>query len=746
MLFAFLKLDNQALFTSLRNQGFKAVSDKHWQKLVNAIKLLESNDLAHFKIRQAIKRLEEQAVKSPSASLVNAVLQLSQWIKPTYFAWQKKQIALFNNPAWWEKRLAAANQLEQPARNKAIQTIPFLRQLWEQQNHYALYSTLDLIHVYETVFPLFSEWLIYAQTELQHKKQQLSQPLLRQYEAYLSHVKATIEAEKRQVRLAFKARLVAGVTQQNVQFEEVISLMQAELYALDVLPMENRSPNEDYSGYLTPPVWLKMQHLIEQEGSEAEKVDWYSLSYNAHRNPTDLLFYEHYRSTHQGHTYRIPSEFAFSLPLNPPFYLILPHFLHWFFITDRFYYTFFQHPTCQYVLAIEQSFEQWKCPAKVSLATLEKNQAWQGLQNLWEHLAAEKTRIENIQKNVFIFARREIVSLLEKYHKHLEAFANEIVLKQIALMNEAMKPFHQKNLTDNEKHRLEQLLQVLQSTEKTWPRTANVKIELTQLILHCHHLLNRPVVTTETLEAATIAIDALNKGEKLTSDALDAIKTTQNSLALSECVTEANRYTQARFTIKTSLAKEKIPDLLKAELLENPLQKDQETVTLHLQKLKTYHPWILRETPPLMDPVILNDQLCYYTYIFLQSVYELPSKQTFLAKNAVLKQVIGTLQYLTETTFSALHCTLTPLMKININQPVYTDDWQLFRQCELLPPLNTLKKYLTDRGLEQHLHHALTTTNQPESENMQTFNKVFSATKTSASQTDSISFNPTFHQ
>ncbi len=166
MVFAFLKLDNEALFTSLRNQGFTAVFDKNWQKILKSIELLESNDLAHFKIQQEIKHLREQAAKSSSLDSVNAVLQLSRWITPTYLTWRKNQIALFNNPAWWDKRLAAAKNLEQPAQDKALQTIPILQELWKQQSHYAFYSTIDLINVYETIFPLFTEWLSYAQAEL----------------------------------------------------------------------------------------------------------------------------------------------------------------------------------------------------------------------------------------------------------------------------------------------------------------------------------------------------------------------------------------------------------------------------------------------------------------------------------------------------------------------------------------------------------------------------------------------------
>lgn len=747
MLFAFLKLDNNALFNSLRNYGFKAVSDENWQKLLKGIELLASNQWAHFKIREEIKHLREEAAKSSCADSANAMLQLSRWVAPAYLTWQKKRIALFNNPAWWEKRLLAAKRLEQPERDKAHQTIPFLRKLWEQQNHYAFYSTLDLINVYETIFPLFDEWLLYAKTELKKKSPRLLKEVFNQYEQYLKNVEKSIAHEKQQVRMALKVRLVAGLAQQNFQCDEVMDWMQAELQAVGVLPVKKSSPNQDTSGYITPPVSWKMQQIVEQEGGESEKGDWYSLSYNAHRNPTHLLFYEHYRLAHQGHTYRIPAELTEYIPIALPFYLQLPRFLHWLFITERFYYTFFQHPTCQYLLGMEQSFEQWKCPPGISLATLEKNPSWQGLQNLWSHLDAEKTRIEQIQKRLFIFVRRDIGPLLESYHQHLETFANEIVMRQMALINEALKPFDQKSLTDHEKQQLEQFLQQVQQTETRWKRTGHVKLASSHLILHCHHLLNRPVVTTEKLAVATRAVEALNQEKPVTAEAFDAIKTTQNSLALSECVTEADSYTKAQFTMEMHLAKEKVPDLLTVKLLENPLNQDQDALTRHLQALKTYHPWVLREKPPLIDPVVLNDQLSHYAYRFLQSIHELPSQATFLEKNSVIKQVIGTLQYLTETTFPALHRTLTSVAKMNIHQPLYVDDWELFRQCELLPPLNTLRKYLTERGLEHHLPHKTEIKSQSESENAHTFKKVFSSVeKLPSSQTNTTSFNPTLTQ
>ena len=91
---------------------------------MKGIELLESNDLAYFKIRQEIKHLQKQAAKSSNTDSVNAVLQLSRWVAATYLTWRKNQIALFNNPAWWEKRLAAAKKLKQPAQDKALQAIP----------------------------------------------------------------------------------------------------------------------------------------------------------------------------------------------------------------------------------------------------------------------------------------------------------------------------------------------------------------------------------------------------------------------------------------------------------------------------------------------------------------------------------------------------------------------------------------------------------------------------------------------
>jgi len=747
MLFAFLKLDNKALFNSLINYGFKAVSDENWQKLLKGIELLESNQWAHFKIRQEIKHLREEAAKSSHADSANAVLQLSRWVMPTYLTWQKKQIAFFNNPAWWEKRLIAAKRLEKPEQDKAHQTIPFLRKLWEQQNHYAFYSTLDLINVYETIFPLFDEWLIYAKTELKKKSPRLLKEVFNQYEQYLKNVEKSIAHEKQQVRMALKARLVAGVAQQNFQCDEVVDWMQAELQAVGVLPVKKSSPNQDTSGYITASVWWKMQQIIEQEGDESEKGEWYSLSYNTHRNPTHLVFHERYRLAHQGHTYRIPAELTEDIPIVPPFYLQLPRFLHWFFITDRFYYTFFQNATCQYLLAMEQSFEQWKCPLGISLATLEKNPSWQGLQNLWSHLDAERTRIEQIQKRLFIFVRQDITLLLESYHRHLEAFANEIVMRQMALINETLKPFDQKKLTEHEKQQLERFLKAIEQTETRWKRTVNVKMACSHLILHCHHLLNRPVVTTEKLEVATRAVEALNQEKTVTVEALDAIKTTQNSLALSECVTEADSYTKAQFTLETHLANEKVPDLLTVELLKNPLNKDQDALTRHLQALKTYHAWVLREKPPLMDPVILNDHLCHYAYRFLQSIHELPSQTAFLEKNSMIKQVVGTLQYLTETTFPALYRTLTTVTKMNIHQPLYVDDWKLFRQCELLPPLNTLKEYLAERGLENQVNHEVSTATHQQTENRHAFKKVFSSVeKPPSGKTNTTSFNPIFTQ
>ena len=240
---------------------------------------------------------------------------------------------------------------------------------------------------------------------------------------------------------------------------------------------------------------------------------------------------------------------------------------------------------------------------------------------------------------------------------------------------------------------------------------------------------------------ATKAIDQLTQGEPITSEALNAINTAQSSVALGQCVDEKNSYTQTRFAIESYLAKEKVPDLLKTELLENPFNHTQETLTLHLEKLKTYHAWIFREKQPLMDPVILNDQLCYYAYTFLKSVHALPSKDAFLEKICVIQQVVRTLQYLTETTFPALHRTLLSVAKIDINQPIYSNNWELFRKFELAPPLNTLKKYLTSRGLTAHLQEDVKA--EPTTKNPHAFKKVFSPAKKLTHQTETVSLQST---
>ena len=634
MVFAFLKIDNSALFTSLRRHGFKATSDKNQQKLADAIELLDTHQLTHFKVRQKIKQLREHATKHQSLDSVKPLLRLNLFVLPIYLRWQKQQVALFDDPKWWKGRLEAAKTLENSARDKALQTIPLLHQLWKQQNHYALYSTWDLIYVYEQVFPLFREWLLYARMELRNKRRYLPEKILRNYQQYLNNVAKSLAYEQQQIRMAFKSRLVAGLTKQNAQFDEVISLIQDDLQALGIFSDPERSPHPETSGYITPDVFVKMQHIIEEDATENEKTDWYSLAYNAHRDPDHhSSFSTYYRYTQQGHTYRIPAKLAVHIPIKLPFYLKLPSFLHWFFFTDQFIYTFFQQATCQYLLAIEQSFTAWVCPVEVNLLTLETNLSWQGLQHLWEHLAAEKVRAQNIQKNLSIFTRGKLTPLLEGYQAHLHQWVDEVFSKQILMMSRALQPFKQKAMTEEEKQELEQKLKQLQQTQADWKPTSELSEQLSMLVLQSHHLLNRPVVTTEILKSATEAIDRLSHGEQVTPEALNAITTAQNSIALGH-VSEANDYVQTRFSIETYLAKEKIPDLLNKELLENPLYHDQETLTLHVQKLITYHTWVLREKPPLMDPVILNDQLCYYAYRFLQSIHDLSSKEAFLAKNS----------------------------------------------------------------------------------------------------------------
>ena len=57
-------------------------------------------------------------------------------------------------------------------------------------------------------------------------KHYLPEKILRNYQDYLKNFAKSLAYEKQQVRMALKSRLVAGLTQQNAQFDDVISMLQ----------------------------------------------------------------------------------------------------------------------------------------------------------------------------------------------------------------------------------------------------------------------------------------------------------------------------------------------------------------------------------------------------------------------------------------------------------------------------------------------------------------------------------------
>jgi hypothetical protein len=702
MLSALLKVDNSVLFSRLKRCGFTAVSDPHRQSLMKTIELLDKNQLTHFSIRRNIKQLWQQLtseITQPTAlESMKAIVHLQAILEPSYVSWQNQQIDLCNDPGWWEQRLAAVQRLETSERDNAKQNTEQLRDLWQQQSRYANYTSADLIYLYEHVFPIFTEWHRYAETELHQKGQHLPSGLRLAYQQYLNNFQENLAHEQQKIRLAFNARLFAGATKQHGQFDQGIDVIQEKLQALEILPASQSRLNRHTQAQLTPSMWLTMQQIIEREGTKNEKTDWLTLPYNLHRQQENSLFDTYYRCDQQGGTYRIPTQIHTQIPVKSPFYLKLPQFFQRFFIHIFLKYTFFQHSTCQYLLAMEQALTLWQCPIAITEG-LENDCSWQGLQTLWQHLEAEQNRVKMTLSQISSFFHASSMRLLNGYMEQLHSLAGVILSKQVAMVEAVLIPFEKIALIEEDKIHLEQTVQRLQQLQSAWSQDNSKVIgELSLLSLHCHALLHRKVADQKTVELGTTAAIRLKANEPVSTEEMDAFITAQNSLAFGAIATNVDIHTQSCFTIKTKVLKPKLAELLRAELLQQPFNQDASALTIHLQKLTTYWQWAMREASGCGNNAHFHDQLLYYAYVFLKSIDKLP-KQAFLEKQDTIQRVISTLLTMTESHFLGLYATLNPLAAMDPKRPMYEHDWNFFREMELAPALNTLEEELIKKGL-----------------------------------------------
>ena len=735
------------LFSCLHALGLEAVDLASWKSLQSAAQLMKTPEFATLKVRQRLDVLRQRWLQLPQErwKKVPHIMHWSYGLHPPYQHWQKKQITKFNNPLWWEDQFQKIKSLPAKEQKLKLRTLQNLKKDWFTQSQYAHYSTLDLLHVYEKVMPVFSEWLSYAQKEWQLKQGSISLSLKEKYENYLNWFGKALQDEKAQLRWCLYARLAIGVRQGNGQRDNVIENMQDELIKLGTSVLNPTVSTIRDQGHLTPHAFVRIRHLIECEGSEEEKKQLYGLAYDRRCQPhRPSLFQLYYRTNTAGGTYYIPSSLSSSLPAGLPFYLKLPQFLHVLFWKERFQYVFFQHPRCQFLLAQEHAFKTLsKDLPPMTIHTLAHEARWQQSQQCLIKCRAEKKRMEIWLSHPLLFFFPAMRQLLESYRTVLKKMAQQWMEQHIFLLDTVLS---QDPKQDNV--RLQMIIDDLEKTQQEWGLEEEMSCDLKSFKLRlnlsksAHSLADLPMplslTTLPDVESLSLRdqfretlfqsmylfelthgrphpqIEALRQHLKMDALRYDSVALRQKCV---QALTQITALPQAlKEDIQSILAKSCFSEealhhheqsVLKSMCPSHPLEMEPlplnetpytvleedhwedkpELLNQHLQSIQQCAAQHSRTQVTLW-----NQKICQYTLRFLKRIEALSDWDAFSLRASHILKVFQTLAEVSQTTFPVFHKILESL--VTAQQGLEAKDWPEFLEMSIIFRIKTLEKFL----------------------------------------------------
>lgn len=208
----FLKAHQQAsstpdaLFHRLRKAKIKAISVAHCQQVINALTTLEKSQHhgffylpLHQALRKAREEISSQSLDENLQSL-KYILRIGEAGKANIQYYQSLQ-----NPDFWSAQFQAVRH-DRAVYHKMI----LVHRQFLKESRYAIYSTQGLLWVYNTIFPVLTEWLIYANKEFALKHQNLDPILARRYQRLLRRLDVELTLEKQRIREVLYRRLVIG--------------------------------------------------------------------------------------------------------------------------------------------------------------------------------------------------------------------------------------------------------------------------------------------------------------------------------------------------------------------------------------------------------------------------------------------------------------------------------------------------------------------------------------------------------
>lgn len=743
-LFEIAKTDYPALFKLLNASGIKALSPDNWSHLQSACQLIQNPSFSTLNVHKKIAGLKQKIAQSRSPFFLKGLHQeILHWGRLTnaaYQKWQQQQIDCLNDPLWWSHGFSKIKSFPLEKQAKAESRLKKLQQTWFLQGHYAHYSTLDLVHVYQSVMPLFAEWLYYAKSEFEKQRPYLAPHLSHAYQRYLDWFDEALQTEKQRLRTCLQGRLVIGLNAGNGHWDNLLGAIHAELQAIEVLPQQPKLTQALAHGHLTPEAFVSIRKIIETDGNDAEKTAFYALAYHRDFESTKPDVWPPYRFDAKGNSYFIPPELNTAIPLKPRFYHWLLNFLPSFFCDEQVYTTFFQHPVCQFLLAQEIAFLPQ--PVELSAVTLNnflQHPAWQENALCLKYCMEEHLRTEQwLCVSPFIrFLFPDAIRLLQRYQSSLAQRAEKWFMKQCRLLKQVIAAQENLCMEPQVQTLLNKTLDDLEILQKAWDLKGDsvhilqqIRQDYLQPITHDHvnQSLNtqKPTVRHQFRQSIQQAIAMV---ETTPSTKLAALKTQLNlsstlydSVALRFAVVDViNTGTlpnelsshlqrildqpafsevllnQAENRALGELKKrlpERLPRLIKnplAVLDENPLDYDLPALTQHCAVFK-------ESLVPLTDPNVLSWQAKFnqYSLRFFKAIQNL-SWEDFVVYRIPIQQVLDLLIEISTTHFIALHHSLMALSMREKN--ISEGEWALFKEIYLETPIQSLTTCLQNENM-----------------------------------------------
>jgi|GEM_PF-3088692 len=763
-LFELAKTQYSLLLKQLHAAGIDAVSEKNWSTLKSTAALIEQPSFAVLQVHQRIAKLKQQLPDKSAEFKAQPYRDIIHWarlIQPNHQKWQAQQMEYFSDALWWYSCSGQIKQLplaQQEHANKVLQT---LQKNWLGQSAYAHYSTLDVIRVYESIIPVFSEWLHYAKTELEQRGVALTPRLKTFYQNYLTWFEGALAEEKALLRSSLRERLAVGLKKGYGTWDNVIESLREELKAIGILPKEPKLEKALAYGYLTPEAFVTIRRIIEQEGSEAEKERLYALT-GDYPEPFDksAMFYQHYRIDDKGCRYFIPPARSDMIPPKPPLYLKLPRFLQQLFWGDVVMYTFFQQANCQFLLA--QNKALLAAPIDSSTITLDwliDHPAWKQSQLCLQLCRMEYERTHQWLNHILLFLFPSVKTLLQGYQADLKAHAEDWAMKQLVMLREKINAAQDQTFTSEQQNAINTAFLQLEQVHQQWGFSEAFSNQLTDTkqmyAAEPHEERGIPAL----IPALTISIPSLPPREAFPlalKQVIQLVAQTNNLPVDQLAVLEAQLQTDATYYDSVALRGwfveylANTPDLPRnlvaglQAVLDDPkfsevtLDRAENKALRELKKavkdsvssaLQAIAKPVVTTTPlwdkdPWDDSeeefqahchllkqyasqqtqglsVTENEKLCQYTLRCFKHIYELTDWDVLVLKRDRINSLLNTLIDVSGPTF-ALQQTLRSV--VDMLSTVNAEHWTLSKDILLMMEIRTLENFI-HRPVLHVLHH-----------------------------------------